>query len=179
LSPPCARALYAALLVCAGLGPAAIGRVDTIGLERNALLTIAMTAFPRADASTAPGDWRAFGFDRGRHDELAALRGAASGRNVVLVSLESTAAQYLGLYGASPDAMPNLSALARSGVVFENAYAVYPESIKGLFTILCSRYPGQESRPCRALPALLAEAGYRTALFHSGRFGYLGMEAVI
>ncbi|HMD35517.1 MAG TPA: sulfatase [Vicinamibacterales bacterium] len=186
LSPPCARALYAALLVCAGLGPAAIGRVDTIGLERNALLTIAMTAFPRADASTAPGDWRAFGFDRGRHDELAALRGAASGRNVVLVSLESTAAQYLGLYGARPDPMPNVSRLSRSGIVFENAYAVYPESIKGLLSTLCSTYPALDveagryaDAPCRSIAAVLRDHGYRTALFHSGRFAYLGMEAVV
>jgi len=27
--------------------------------------------------------------------------------------------------------------------------------------------------------AVLADAGYRTAMFHSGRFGYLGMESVI
>ncbi len=29
------------------------------------------------------------------------------------------------------------------------------------------------------MPEVLAEAGYRTAMFHSGRFGYLGMEAII
>ena len=34
--------------------------------------------------------------------------------------------------------MPNLSALAQRALVFENAYAVYPESIKGLFSVLCS-----------------------------------------
>src|SRR5207248_124102 len=61
--------------------------------------------------------------------------------SVVLVALESTAARYLGLYGAAPDVMPHLSALARTAVVFDNAYAVYPESIKGLFSVLCSTYP--------------------------------------
>jgi arylsulfatase A-like enzyme len=75
--------------------------------------------------------------------------------------------------------MPNLSALARSAVVFESAYAVYPESIKGLFSVLCSVYPASKSAPCDALPQALRDRGYRTALFHSGRFGYLGMEDVI
>src|SRR5262245_5087692 len=186
LSPRRTRALYAAPLVSVPLGPAAIGRVDTIGLERNALLTMATTAFPRADASAAPGDWHPVGFDRIRHDELAALRGAASGRNIVLVSLESTAAQYLGVYGARPDPMPNLSRLSQSGIVFDNAYAVYPESIKGLLSTLCSSYPALDvdaeryaAAPCRSIAAVLRDHGYRTALFHSGRFAYLGMRAVV
>src|SRR2546422_8568674 len=33
--------------------------------------------------------------------------------------------------------------------------------------------------PCRSLAAVLSGSGYRTALFHSGRFAYLGMEAII
>jgi phosphoglycerol transferase MdoB-like AlkP superfamily enzyme len=82
--------------------------------------------------------------------------------------------------------MPNLSALARNALVFENAYAVYPESIKGLYSVLCSAYPAYQSEPesyerapCRSVAAVLSEAGYRTAMFHSGRFGYLGMESII
>ena len=35
---------------------------------------------------------------------------------------------------------------------------------------------GRRARRCRGL---LARAGYRTALFHSGRFTYLGMDAVV
>src|SRR5204862_7677033 len=107
-------------------------------------------------------------------------------RNLVLVSRESTAAQYLGLYGAAPDVMPNLSALARGGIAFDNAYAVYPESIKGLFSILCSIYPAFDSVadtyahvPCRSIATVLSDNGYRTALFHSGRFMYLGMDAIV
>ena len=33
--------------------------------------------------------------------------------------------------------------------------------------------------PCASLAATLAGCGYRTALFHSGRFMYLGMKSVI
>src|SRR5262249_4537003 len=84
------------------------------------------------------------------------------------------------------DPMPNLSELARTALVFENAYAVYPESIKALFSFLCSRYPAMDTKTesytritTPSLAAVLKAAGYRTALFHSGRFMYLGMQAVI
>src|SRR5207249_8859186 len=133
--------------------------------------------------------WTVTGFDRSRpgdSTELTAFRGAAAGRNIVFVSLESTAAQYLGVYGAEPDVMPNLSALARSAIVFDHAYAVYPESIKGLFSTLCSMYPALDRAaesyadvPCRSMAAMLRERAYHTALFHSGRFAYLGMESIV
>jgi arylsulfatase A-like enzyme len=81
---------------------------------------------------------------------------------------------------------PNLDALARQAIVFETAYAAYPESIKGLFSILCSRYPAfdttpqmYERAPCDSIASVLSRRGYRTALFHSGRFAYLGMESIV
>ena len=131
-------------------------------------------------------DWRASPFGQPRGEDLGFLRGSMKGRNVILVVLESTAARHLGAYGRSPDPTPNLTALAARSIVFERAYAVYPESIKGLFATLCSRYPAFDTTPevhagvpCAALPRSLAAAGYRTALFHSGRFAYLGMPAII
>jgi arylsulfatase A-like enzyme len=82
--------------------------------------------------------------------------------------------------------MPNLSELAQRALLFENSYAVYPESIKGFFAVLCSRYPAMDigAESCArittpALASVLKRAGYHTALFHSGRFVYLGMEAVV
>jgi hypothetical protein len=70
--------------------------------------------------------------------------------------------------------------------LFENAYSVYPESIKGLFSVLCSRYPAFDTRAedyarirTPSIAEVLAGDGCRTALFHSGRFMYLGMNAVI
>ncbi len=52
--------------------------------------------------------------------------------------------------------------------------------------MLCSRYPAFDTEPevCAraATPGIaerLAVAGYRTALFHSGRFLYLGMEDIV
>jgi len=70
--------------------------------------------------------------------------------------------------------------------VFENAYAASPESIMGLFSVLCSRYPafdtsGEDYAFVRTpgIAERLGSEGYRTALFHSGRFMYLGMNAVV
>ncbi|HEV3139626.1 MAG TPA: sulfatase [Vicinamibacterales bacterium] len=178
--------MYAALVVCAALGPVSASRVDTVGFERNAWMALATTTLPRLSANGAAAEWAATGFDLSRHDELAGFRGAAAGRNIVFVSLESTAAQYLGVYGADPDVMPNLSALAQSAIVFDRAYAVYPESIKGLYSTLCSAYPALDrvadayaDVPCRSIAAVLSAHGYRTAPFHSGRFAYLGMEAIV
>jgi phosphoglycerol transferase MdoB-like AlkP superfamily enzyme len=168
------------------LGPTAAAHVDTRGLEQNAWTALLATALPRVPSRASDRDWRRPPFARLTDGDLSWLRGAAAGRNVVLVSLESTAAQYLGIYGADPEVTPNLSELARSAIVFDNAYAVYPESIKGLMSILCSTYPAFDSTaeeyaslPCRSIATLASDDGYRTALFHSGRFGYLGMDAVV
>jgi phosphoglycerol transferase MdoB-like AlkP superfamily enzyme len=65
-------------------------------------------------------------------------------------------------------------------------YPIHPESIKGFFAVLCSRYPAMDTEAesygritTPSIAAALKQNGYRTALFHSGRFMYLGMEAVV
>jgi phosphoglycerol transferase MdoB-like AlkP superfamily enzyme len=169
------------------IGPYAASRVDTRGLERNAFGALVASALPRVRAAAGSAEnWRASPFDNRVIQDLSPLRGTMRGRNVVLVILESTGARHLGLYGSSPDPMPRLSGLASNALVFERAYSVYPESIKGLFATLCSRYPAFDTPPelyadvpCGSIAATLKEAGYRTALFHSGRFMYLGMNSVI
>jgi glucan phosphoethanolaminetransferase (alkaline phosphatase superfamily) len=184
---PLLRLAAVCILPIALLGPMASQRIDTRGMDRNALTALIGSRVPLAVTPPGGGDWRASRFvSGGGTEDLSRFGGAARGLNVVMVSLESTAAEYLALYGAGQDAMPNLSALARKALVFENAYAVYPESIKGLFSVLCSTFPAFDSRPetyasvdCRSLAAVLAEAGYHTGMFHSGRFGYLGMESII
>ena len=66
------------------------------------------------------------------------------------------------------------------------AYAVYPESVKGLAATLASRYPAFDvpaerhaSAMSPSLATVLGASGYDTALFHSGRFMYLGMDAML
>jgi glucan phosphoethanolaminetransferase (alkaline phosphatase superfamily) len=168
------------------LGPMASSRADTRGMDRNVVTALIGTGLPRVIAGAGASEWRESRFEVDRTGDLSRFAGAAQGRNLVMVSLESTAAQYLSLYGGEYEVMPNLSALARRALVFENAYAVYPESIKGLFSVVCSTFPAFDSEPeeyanleCRSVASVLGDAGYRTAMFHSGRFGYLGMESII
>jgi len=175
------------------VGPMASSRADTRGMDRNVVTALIGTGMPRVTAPAGATEWREWrdpsfraGFSADASDDLSRFRGAAQGLNVVMISLESTAAQYLSLYGDKNEAMPNLSALAQKALVFENAYAAYPESIKGLFSVLCSTFPAFDSQPeeyahldCRSVASVLRDAGYRTAMFHSGRFGYLGMESII
>ncbi len=186
LRPAWRSAGVIAVLAIAALGPIASAQVDTRGLDRNAVTAIATSIWPRMSSRAGDDDWRASPFGARIVGDLTRHRGAGSGRNVVLVVLESTAAQYLRPYGAADDPMPNLSALASQSIVFERAYAAYPESIKGLFATLCSRFPAFDvsveehvAAPCVSLTRLLADAGYRTGIFHSGRFAYLGMAELV
>jgi len=194
------RWAVALAIAIVAMGPFAAARVDTHGLHRNALGAMVATSLPRLTPAPGAGDWRLSPFgatdkhrpqvDTDGHgptaEDLSSLRGSMKGRNVILVILESTGARHVGAYGGNPDPTPNLTALARRSIVFERAYAVYPESIKGLFATLCSRYPAFDTPPelyagaaCAPLPRTLSAAGYRTALFHSGRFDYLGMRSII
>ncbi len=168
------------------LGPYATGRVETLGLHRNVLAVLVTTAIPRITAGGINQDARVSPFPGAAGDDLSRFRAAAAGRNVVLILLESTAARYLRPYGAAEDPMPHLTQLAQRSILFENAYAVYPESIKGLFSVLCSTYPAFDTTPETyagirppSLADVLARSGYRTGLFHSGRFAYLGMDAIV
>ncbi len=168
------------------MGPGAAAQVETLGLYRNVLAALLPTVLPRFVTIDLAADERKSPFPGRAAEDLSALRGEAAGRNVMLVVLESTAAQYLRCYGAAEDPMPHLTTLANQSLQFQNAYTTYPESIKGLFAVLCSTYPAINTTPERyeyvrppSIADILGRAGYRTGLFHSGRFGYLGMDAVV
>jgi lipoteichoic acid synthase len=188
-SQPASAAIAATLafaIVVATAGPLSTSHIDTRGLHRNALGALFTGGLPRVRTAGGAVDWRASPFGGEAVEHPGRLRGTAAGRNVLLIVLESTAARYLGLYGADRDPMPGLTRLAAQSLVFERAYAVYPESVKGLFALLCSRYPAFDTAPesyarvpCAGIGQRLKDAGYRTALFHSGRFAYLGMRAMI
>jgi lipoteichoic acid synthase len=141
-----------------------------------------------AEAAARTDDWRTSPVDRSREQtpDLSRFRGAARRDNVLVIVLESAGAEYLQLYHAASDPMPNVTTLSARSIVFDNAYAVYPESIKSLFTMLCGRYAAFDvpveahaAAPCTSIASVFGGAGYRTALFHSGRFGYLGMDSLV
>jgi len=174
-----------ALLIVA-LGPLSLRRVETLGLHRNAVVAVARTWMQRAVRSTDSSVVAAPIVPEGNALDLTHLAGAARGKSVLWVVLESTGARYLRPYGAARDTMPNVSALAERGVTFSSAYTVYPESIKGLWAAMCSRAIAPHTNaeayataPCTSIADVLKGAGYRTAMLHSGRFAYLGMDSVV
>lgn len=186
LSKRTGTAGVAVSLIVVSLGPTASTRVETHGLERNVVIAYLSGLRPRVASEVSNSDWRRSLAPSGDRPAFDWLRGAVQGRNIVLVGLESTGARHLRAWGAAADPTPNLTALATDALVFENAYAVYPESIKGLFSVLCSRYPAFDVRaedyeafPASSVAGVFRSRGYHTGLFHSGHFEYLGMEEVL
>jgi hypothetical protein len=186
ISPRWRVVLCVAVMIVLPLGPVAAARVPTNGLHRNALAALVTSALPHVLAADVAGDWAVSPLGGAPAEELSFLRGRAAGRNVVIVHLESTGARYLKPYGAAEDPMPHLTALCRRAVVFENAYTTYPETIRSFFATQCATWPAldvpaETYEPARApaLAEVLAPHGYRTGLFHPGRFRYLGMEEVL
>jgi len=196
IPPHVGTPLALALLLLGACAAVVANRVETSGLDRNPVLAFVASSFPRVSPAHTSFDWRKSDLAPLADPDLSSLRGSMVDRNVIVIALESTAARYLPLFRpsacASPpgnllrDPMPTLSALSQDALVVDNAYCVYPESIKGLFSVLCSRYPAFDTsveRLARSRAPSMAEVlgtrGYRTALFHSGRFMYLGMDSII
>lgn len=168
------------------IGFSLVGRVETHGLERNVFYVYISSFQPRHQESDQVADWRSPIYKSSQTSVAPSFYGAASKRNVIMVALESTGASHLKAYGAEQDATPNLTKLSRNSFVFENVYCAYPESIKGLLSVLASRYPAldteaeaYENLHVSSIAELLRAQGYETALFHSGRFAYLGMQEIL
>ena len=187
----------AVVVALALIAPTVEVRTDLQGSERNAVVTLLRTtwqhAFPGAGGERpsllTPACQATDTSSAAPPPGAAPLQGLARGKNIVWVVLESARARSLNLYGEPRDATPHLTSLASAGsIVFENAYAAYPESIKGLYSFLCGREPPlhreaseltSDRFPCDDIATSLARAGYRTGLFHSGWFAYLGMKGVL
>jgi hypothetical protein len=178
--------LVVALIVMVITGALASNHVETLGRERNAFAVLFTSAIPRVDPKPATEDWRRSPISQRTDDEPVNLSGIAKGKNVVIIILESAGARYLKPYGAAEDPMPTITSLSGRAILFENASTVYPESIKGLMATLYSRYPAIDIPAERyanvrapSIADVLKKSGYRTGLFHSGRFIYLGMRELL
>lgn len=93
-------------------------------------------------------------------------------KNVILIVLESTAAQYLGIYGSHYDTTPELDAERGHCLIFDNCYAQVGQTALSLIAIATSRYPSfryahspmedvNESSDSSAI-RVLQQHGYRT-----------------
>ncbi|HEY7792298.1 MAG TPA: sulfatase-like hydrolase/transferase [Vicinamibacterales bacterium] len=96
---------------------------------------------------------------------------------IILISLDTTRADHLSIYGYTHGHTPAIDALARDGVVFERAYAQAPQTLPEHTSILTGELPFQHGvrdnlgftlTPGAATwPRLLAAHGYATAGFVS------------
>lgn len=100
-------------------------------------------------------------------------------RGVILISLDTLRADHLGAYGYDRETSPYLDALARRGVLFEHAYAHYPNTLASHMSMLTGLLPpehatygpdGVLSADIPILAELLAAAGIRTGGFTEGGF---------
>jgi len=123
---------------------------------------------------------------------LAALVGCSEDRspadpapfNVVLISIDTLAADHLGLYGYPRDTSPNLDRYAEAAIVFENAYSTAPKTPESHMSMFTSLYPSVHGvytikdpnklhvldGAIRTLPEILKEEGYATVGFHGGGY---------
>ncbi len=105
--------------------------------------------------------------------------GGARNPNVIMVLIETTRADHIGCYGYKRDTTPNIDALAKEGVVFENYYTAAPFSGPSKATLATGLFPynnGVRSMPQRirrdvkTLAQVFRANGYRTGGFASGLF---------
>ena len=194
-TPTATAVALSALLVIAVVAPTLPSPAHRSALHRNAIaaLWIPSDRMPSCAPSTVGAEKNAIrATELSEARDLRSLSGIARDRDVLFLILESTAPEALpfaarvALSDDATDPTPNLTALAKRSLVFENAYATYPESVKGLTALLMSHAPAIDTpveayhdRELATLPAAFASAGYRTALFHSGRFDYLGMRGIV
>ena len=100
-------------------------------------------------------------------------------RNVILISVESLSAEFVGAYGGSKGLTPNLDALARDGMKFERVFATGTRTVRGLEALSLGTppIPGQSivRRPnnehLATIGEILEHQGFSTFFFYGG-YGY-------
>jgi phosphoglycerol transferase MdoB-like AlkP superfamily enzyme len=105
--------------------------------------------------------------------------------NVVLIIMESFAAEYSGLYRNQKSYMPFFDSLAKSSTFFPQHYANGRRSIDAVPALLAA-IPGlmyepyitgiYQSNELHGLPELLVKNGYTTHFFHGGKNGTMGFD---
>ncbi|MEJ2003813.1 MAG: sulfatase, partial [Cyclobacteriaceae bacterium] len=109
-------------------------------------------------------------------------------KNVILVVLESAAAEYFDMYGGDYSISPNLAAASDYSVLFENMYAHAPATNKSMISLLCSIYPWISyntltmETPEFSQPSISDEfkkAGFRTSFFTSSNLHFQNAEKFV
>src|SRR5438309_2658193 len=105
---------------------------------------------------------------------LSPTAAQAEAPNIILITVDTTRADRMGFLGSKLNATPNLDALAKQGVVFEQAYSQAPLAPVSHATIFTGTYPQFHTvtdfgHPLPSLlpsvPEILQKSGYHTAAF--------------
>jgi arylsulfatase A-like enzyme len=108
-----------------------------------------------------------------RRAEQTVVPSARAGNrlNVLLVTIDTLRPDHMGVYGYARDTTPHMDALARGGVVFDEAYTYWPKTRGSFVAIMTGRLASgsgySRSHPLLldfnpTLASVLREAGYET-----------------
>ena len=100
-------------------------------------------------------------------------------RNVILISVESLSASFVGAYGSTQGLTPEIDEIARNGLKFDQLFATGTRTVRGLDALSLGTppIPGQAivHRPnndhLATIGELLRQQGYSTYFFYGG-YGY-------
>lgn len=100
-------------------------------------------------------------------------------RNVVLISVESLSASFVGAYGGEQGLTPNIDELARDGMKFEQVFATGTRTVRGLEALSLGTppIPGQaivrrlKNEHLSTIGELLEHQGFSPYFFYGG-YGY-------
>ncbi len=97
--------------------------------------------------------------------------------SVLLITIDTLRADHLSMYGYDRDTTPNLSRLAETAAVYEDAFSVLPETSPAFASMLTGRWPAELGirgntwplgEDATTLAEVLSAADYQTAGFVSG-----------
>jgi phosphoglycerol transferase MdoB-like AlkP superfamily enzyme len=155
----------------------AANRRNELNFERNYATLPLPEAFATVEKALGPAQWvEPLGESIER---FVAGHGQERRRNVVLVSVESLGAEFLGAYGDPRGLTPNLDRLAKASLWFSRVYATGNRTVRGLeaLSLALPPTPGQSivRRPGNevlfSLGSVFEDKGYGV-LFAYGGYGY-------
>lgn len=96
--------------------------------------------------------------------------------NIIIISIDTLRADHLGTYGYKKDTSPNIDALAKKSIVFENAFSPAPWTIPSYASLFTGVYPLKHrvftkelNEKFPTMAEVLKENGYKTAAFISSQ----------
>lgn len=100
-------------------------------------------------------------------------------KNIILVSIESLSASYVGAYGNTENLTPEMDKLASEGLMFDKIFATGTRTVRGLdaLSIAIPPIPGQaivrrpDNEHITTIGALLEAQGFSTFFIYGG-YGY-------